>query len=114
MGFEKQPGSWEWHCLVISLEGCVLQKKSQRCAKPLAFDLGGSKWDMTSRAQRSCYTARSKESTTQRITRNGEVITPEIAHLQKKGFQENYILENTANQNTSNIKNYSNCIIFIS
>lgn len=39
------------------------------------------------------------------------MITPEIAHLQKKGFQENHILENTANQNVNNIKNYS---IFVS
>jgi len=30
----------------------------------LAFDLGGSKWDMTSRAEHSCCTAHGKESTT--------------------------------------------------
>lgn len=61
MGLETQPGSREWHWVELRPWKVVLEKKlSQRCAKPLAFDLGGSKWDTTRRAEQSCCTAHSK------------------------------------------------------
>lgn len=64
MGLERQPGARELST-VMSLEGCFWRKKkkiklSQRCAKPPAFDLGGSKWDTTSGAERSCCSAQGK------------------------------------------------------
>lgn len=70
MGLETQPGSREWHWVQLCPWKVVPEKKkklSQRCAKPPAFDLGGSKWDTTSRAEQSraeLCTAHSKGSPT--------------------------------------------------